>query len=135
VLAYYAIASATLGLVLSVVFQLAHVVEDADFPRQDDANRMANEWAVHQVQTSVDFGRDRWLTSWYTGGLNYQIEHHLFPRISHAHYPAISRIVEATCREFRVRYSAHASAFSAVLSHLRWLYRMGLAASPAAGLE
>jgi linoleoyl-CoA desaturase len=131
VLGCYAIASVTLGLVLSTVFQLAHVVEDADFPCPDDANRMAHEWAVHQVQTSVDFGRNRWLTNWYTGGLNYQIEHHLFPSISHAHYPAISRIVESTCREFSVRYTAHESALAAVLSHLRWLYRMGLSESGA----
>jgi linoleoyl-CoA desaturase len=127
VLAFYGIASVTLGLVLSTVFQLAHVVEDAEFPRQDEANRIDHEWAVHQILTSVDFGRDRWLTCWYTGGLNYQIEHHLFPRISHAHYPAISRIVESTCREFRVRYTAHKSTLAAVLSHVRWLYRMGLA--------
>ena len=128
VLAFYGIASVTLGLVLSTVFQLAHVVEDADFPRQDDENRMAHEWAVHQIQTSVDFGRSRWISCWYTGGLNFQIEHHLFPRISHAHYPAISRIVEATCREFRVRYTAHETAFGAMWSHMRWLYRMGLRA-------
>jgi linoleoyl-CoA desaturase len=121
----YGVASFTLGLVLSIVFQLAHVVEEADFPRQDDGHRMAHEWAAHQVRTSVDFGRDRWLTCWYTGGLNFQIEHHLFPRICHLHYPAVSRIVESTCQEFGVRYAAHRTALAAIGSHLRWLYRMG----------
>ena len=62
---------------------------------------MESAWAVHQVETTVDFGRTNPLLTWYVGGLNYQIEHHLFPRICHIHYPAISGIVEETSREFR----------------------------------
>jgi linoleoyl-CoA desaturase len=131
VMLFYAIGVFTLGIVLATVFQLAHVVEEADFPLQDEAKRISHEWAEHQIRTSVDFGRERFWPTWYTGGLNFQIEHHLFPRISHAHYPAISRIVESTCREFGVPYYAHETTFRAIRSHLRWLYQMGLPAAPA----
>jgi linoleoyl-CoA desaturase len=81
---------------------------------------------VHQAETSVDFSRRSRLTSWLLGGLNFQIEHHLFPRISHVHYPAISRLVEQTCREFGIRYTEHRSFWAGIGSHFRWLRRMGM---------
>jgi linoleoyl-CoA desaturase len=114
--------------VLSVVFQLAHCVEEADFPMpRADTGRMETAWAVHQVETTVDFARDSRLLSWLIGGLNFQIEHHLFPRICHLHYPAISKIVEETCREFGVGYVAHETLLGAISSHFRWLRGMGMA--------
>ena len=120
------VASFVQGLVLSVVFQLAHCVEEADFPMpQDGTGRMESAWAVHQVETTVDFARRSRLVTWYTGGLNYQIEHHLFPQICHVNYPAISELMEGTCRDFGVRYSAHETLWGAVAAHYRWLRRMG----------
>jgi linoleoyl-CoA desaturase len=86
---------------------------------------METAWAVHQVETTVDFARDSRLLSWLVGGLNFQIEHHLFPRICHLHYPAIAPIVEQTCREFGVRYVAHDTLLAGVSSHFRWLRGMG----------
>ncbi len=119
-------ASFVQGLFLSIVFQLAHSVEPADFPLPDaDTQRMENSWAMHQVETTVDFARHSRLATWFTGGLNFQIEHHLFPHICHIHYPAMSKIVEATAAEFGVRYHAHSTAFSAIQSHYRWLKAMG----------
>jgi linoleoyl-CoA desaturase len=125
VLGCYAIASFVMGVTMSVVFQLAHVVPDADFPAPDASARLAHDFAEHQVRTAVDFGRTSRLCCWYTGGLNFQIEHHLFPRVSHIHYPALSRIVEATAREYGVPYAAHPTARAAILGHWRWLHRMG----------
>jgi linoleoyl-CoA desaturase len=129
VLGVYALAAFVSGVVLSVVFQLAHVVEEAEFPvpitMEDGAQRMEVEWAVHQVQTTVDFGRRNPVLRWFLGGLNFQIEHHLFSRICHIHYPELSKIVEDLCNEFGIRYSAHKSFFGAVLSHGRWLVEMG----------
>lgn len=114
------------GVVLSVVFQLAHCVEEADFPEPDEeTNRVENEWAIHQVETTVDFARRSRVVNWFTGGLNYQIEHHLFPQICHLHYPKLSKIVEDTSREFGVSYTAHETFGAAVSSHYRWLRRMG----------
>jgi linoleoyl-CoA desaturase len=125
---FYAIVSFACGVVLSVVFQLAHCVEEASFPMPvAGSDRMDTHWAVHQVQTTVDFARGNRLLSWYVGGLNFQIEHHLFPKICHLHYPALAPLVEVTCREFGVRYVAHRTLFSSLASHFRWLRRMGLA--------
>jgi linoleoyl-CoA desaturase len=126
VLLFYAITAFVVGLTLSVVFQLAHCVEDADFPQlSPGADQLSSAWAVHQVQTTVDFARRSGLLTWYLGGLNFQIEHHLFPTICHIHYPAISGIVQAVCAEFGVPYTAHDKLLGAVVSHWRWLRRMG----------
>jgi linoleoyl-CoA desaturase len=126
VLAVYFLAAFASGVVLSVVFQLAHCVEDAEFPMPDDHGKMETSWAVHQVQTTVDFSRRNPVLSWCLGGLNFQVEHHLFHKICHIHYPALSKLVEATCEEFGIRYAANKTFFSAVASHWRWLYQMGL---------
>lgn len=125
---FYGAAAIVLGLVLSVVFQLAHCVEQAEFPLpQQDTGRIENAWAIHQVETTVDFARRSPVAAWLLGGLNFQIEHHLFPRICHVNYPAISKVVEQTCKEFGLRYSEHESVWSGVVSHFRWLRRMGMA--------
>jgi linoleoyl-CoA desaturase len=129
VLAVYALAAFVSGVVLSVVFQLAHCVEEAEFPvpitTSEGARRMQTEWAVHQVQTTVDFGQKSAMLRWFLGGLNFQIEHHLFSRICHIHYPELSKIVEDLCHEFGIRYAAHRTVFGAIASHYRWLVRMG----------
>ncbi len=132
VVLFYAIVSAVAGFLLAIVFQLAHVVEEADFPQPDDTSgRMETPWAIHQLQTTVDFARDNRVLGWLIGGLNFQVEHHLFVRISHVHYPAVAKVVEVTCREFGVPYHAHRTLFAGIASHYRWLRRLG--AVPAAG--
>jgi linoleoyl-CoA desaturase len=114
------------GVVLAVVFQLAHTVAEAAHPAPPEGNtRLTVDWAVHQVQTTVDFARRNRLLSWYIGGLNFQVEHHLFPRVSHIHYPALSRIVEEVSARFGVRYAANRSFLGAIASHFRFLRAMG----------
>lgn len=114
------------GLVLSVVFQMAHTVEEAQFPAEPiEAGKMENTFAIHQVQTTVNFAPRNRLLTWLVGGLNYQVEHHLFPNISHIHYPGLSPLVRATCEHFGLRYSSNATLRSAIASHFRWLRRMG----------
>jgi len=129
---FYSATAVVLGMVLSIVFQVAHCVEEAEFPLpRPDTGRIDNAWAVHQVETTVDFARKSRVVSWLLGGLNFQIEHHLFPRICHVNYPAISGVVEDTCREFGVRYTAFASFRAGLASHYRWLRRLGASASTA----
>ena len=128
VLGMYALTSALLSFVLILVFQLAHSVEEVALPHPDPVmGRVERPWAVHQVEATANFARGNRLLSWYIGGLNFQIEHHLFPRVCHVHYPGIARIVEETCAEFGVRYTVHRSCREAVRSHFRWLRRMGQA--------
>ena len=88
---------------------------------------MDHAWAIHQVETTADFARGNRVVTWLVGGLNFQTEHHLFPRISHVHYPALSILVEQTCRDFGVRYTAFRSFRSGLVSHFRLLRRMGRA--------
>ena len=126
VLGLYALACFVQGVVISVVFQLAHVVEDAKFPAPDPATgRLATSFAEHQLQTTVDFARGNRLVSWFVGGLNFQVEHHLFPRICHVHYPKLARLVERTCRKAGVEYHVNPSVRAAIASHYRWLREMG----------
>jgi len=126
VLLFYGAISLLLGVILSVVFQLAHCVEEAEFPHLGaGSDHVAEGWAEHQVRATVDFARDNRLLTWYLGGLNFQVEHHLFPKVCHVHYPRMSGIVEAVCSEYGVRYASHERLFGAVSSHWRWLRRMG----------
>jgi linoleoyl-CoA desaturase len=127
VLLFYAIVSWVNGVTLATVFQLAHVVEDAAFPTPNPATgRMDHQWAIHQIETTVDFARNNPVWTWFLGGLNFQIEHHLFPRICHVHYPRIARLVERACKRTGVRYSSHTSFSAGVVSHFRWLRQMGM---------
>ena len=130
VLLFYVAASFVQGVMLGVVFQLAHCVEEAEFLLPSpDTGRMETAWAVHQLETTVDFARRSRFLSWLIGGLNFQIEHHLFPQICHVHYPEISPLVERTCREFGLKYIAQESLLASIASHFRWLRRMGSAPS------
>ena len=126
VLPIYAIASAISGLVLGLIFSLAHMSKEAAFPVPDPENyQLEDEWMVHQVRTTVNFSKKNRFLSWYVGGLNFQIEHHLFPKISHVHYPAISDIVESVCKEYNVPYFSHDSIFIGIRSHFRLLKKLG----------
>jgi linoleoyl-CoA desaturase len=113
------------GLILSIVFQLAHVVEDTQFPMPDDKGNIHNEWAIHQLETTADFARNNWLVTFYVGGLNYQAIHHLFPRICHVHYPDIAPIVAETAKEFGVPYLYNETLTSAFMSHMRLIRQLG----------
>lgn len=113
------------GIILSIVFQLAHVVENTTFPTPDAKGNIENEWAIHQLNTTADFSRNNWLITYYVGGLNYQAIHHLFPNICHVHYPKIAPIVEQTAKEFGVPYIYNDSIWSAFLSHMRVIARLG----------
>lgn len=119
---------ACMGLSLAVVFQLAHVVEHCEFPLADvETNMIADEWAKHQVATTANFAMRNKIISWYVGGLNYQVEHHLFPRVSHIHYPKLSKIVKETCDEMGVQYNAFPTMLKAFGSHVRLLKQLGAA--------
>jgi linoleoyl-CoA desaturase len=122
--ACWGIAIFVLGNVLAGVFQLAHCVDEADFI---GTRGTQGDWAEHQIATTVDFAPANGLLAWYLGGLNFQVEHHLFPQVCHLHYPALSKIVEETCRTHRVRYRCEPTLGSALAANLRWLRRMGSA--------
>ncbi len=115
-----------LGLILSIIFQLAHVVEETTFEFVGNNDKqIENEWAIHQVRTTANFSAGNKVISWFAGGLNYQIEHHLFPKISHIHYPALSQLVKAACNKFQLPYNSIPTMRAAVASHFRFIKQMG----------
>lgn len=126
-LAGFFILNATMGLILSLVFQLAHVVENTEFEHVplDATKHIETAWAEHQVKTTANFAMGNKVISWFVGGLNYQVEHHLFPRVSHVHYPEISKIVMAKCKEFGLPYNQYVTMSEAVASHFRVMKSLG----------
>lgn len=115
----------TMGLTLALVFQLAHVVEGAHFEVAYDDKTIENDWAIHQVLTTANFAPRNLLVRWFVGGLNYQIEHHLFPKVSHVHYPEISQIVKDTCQEYNIPYNEFQTTRKALVSHLKTMKEFG----------
>lgn len=115
----------TAGLILGVVFQLAHVVEGPEHFMAAGQEVMEDSWIVHEMKTTANFGRSNRLLCWYVGGLNFQIEHHLFPKVCSIHYPAISPIVEQVAAEYQVPYHHHPTLRAAIASHYRMLKRLG----------
>ena len=114
------------GFILSIVFQLAHTVEHTHFPMPNESTgKMEDEWAIHQLRTTANFATRNRAISWYVGGLNFQIEHHLFPKISHVHYSVISKIIKQACREYNIAYVEYPRMYQAVISHVSFLRQMG----------
>ncbi len=113
------------GLILAFIFQPAHVLESTKFYVADENDSIENNWAIHQMHTTSNFASKSVFFSWFIGGLNYQIEHHLFPNICHVHYRNISKIVKATAVEFNVPYNQQKTFFSAVRSHFALLHKLG----------
>jgi linoleoyl-CoA desaturase len=113
------------GLILSTIFQLAHVVEGVDQGEVSETGVVENAWAVHQLKTTSNFNNGNKLLSWYIGGLDYQIEHHLFPKISHIHYKKIAEFVAETAKDFKLEYNDKKGFFTALDSHIKMLKRLG----------
>ena len=116
------------GQILALIFQCAHVLEETDFFLPAESGSMENSWAIHQMRTTANFANGSTFFSWFIGGLNYQIEHHLFPHICHIHYKDISKIVKSTAQEFNVPYNHHPTFLDAVKSHFRVLNQLGVGA-------
>ncbi len=115
----------TAGIILSTVFQLAHIVEGATQPAVDDKGNIENAWAIHQLNTTANFAGSNKFLSWCIGGLDYQVEHHLFPNISHIHYPAIAPIVKNIAEDFGIVYNNKESFTKGLKSHIKMLHNLG----------
>jgi linoleoyl-CoA desaturase len=113
------------GMIMSTIFQMAHVVEGLIQPLPETEMVIQKEWMVHQMSVTSNFAPKSRFLFWYAGGLNYQIEHHLFQYINHTHYPAISRIVQEKCKKYGISYHVNDSFLSALKSHIRQLKVLG----------
>jgi linoleoyl-CoA desaturase len=113
------------GLTLACIFQPAHVVPSSEFQAPNDTGVIEKDWAVNQLLNTANFAPRARLFSWYVGGLNYQIEHHLFPNICHVHYRKISHIVRQTAFEYNLPYYTYTTFFDALRGHAKMLYNLG----------
>lgn len=119
----YLVYEFSVGLITSIVFQLAHVVEKTSQPKV--FVRSNDEWILHEVLTTANFGMQNKVLSWFVGGLNFQIEHHLFPKVSHINYPALSVEVQKVCEDYNVPYNKYPTFWSALISHVRKMAQLG----------
>lgn len=115
------------GFVLAAIFQPAHVAETTEFPLPTESGNLENDWAIHQIKTTMNFANGNPILSWLMGGLNFQVEHHLFPTICHVHYPKISKIVKETAAEFQLPYLSKKTFIGALWSHEMMLWKLGRA--------
>lgn len=113
------------GFMLAIIFQPAHVIDGSEFPLPDENNSLENNWAIHQLLTTTNFGNESKWFSWYVGGLNFQIEHHLFPNVCHVHYRKIAGIVRDTTKEFNLPYKSSRTFVGALYGHAKLLKALG----------
>lgn len=115
----------TAGIIMSVIFQMAHVVEGTEQPLPDKNGIIHHDWLVHQLRSTADFAPKNAILNWYVGGLNFQIEHHLFSNICHIHYRKIAPIVQRTAEEFGLEYNVKPTFMKALKSHVNRLKELG----------
>lgn len=130
ILAGWAVMHFTCGMILALIFQPAHVVELTEFPLPSEEGNMKDDWAVHQLKTTMNFAQRSWAFSWFVGGLNFQVEHHLFPNICHIHYKKLAPIIQQTAREFNLPYHSKKTFIGALASHAKLLYALGKQPKP-----
>lgn len=124
-LLFFLIMHLTAGFFLACVFLPAHIMPDNEYPIPTETGNVKNDWLVHQIVTSCNFATGSQLFSWFVGGLNYQIEHHLFPNICHVHYPQISKILKQTVEEFNLPYRHYTTFLDAIKAHGVMLSKLG----------
>jgi len=113
------------GLIFAYVFQPAHILEEVDFYKVDKKGSIENNWAIHEMRTTSNYANGSTFFAWFIGGLNHQVEHHLFPHICHVHYKKISKIVKATAEQYNIPYHSHKTFLGAVISHLTLMNQLG----------
>jgi linoleoyl-CoA desaturase len=124
VLGYFSFLAAA-GLTMTVIFQLAHIVESVAFPLPNEEGKIENSFLKHQLETTSNFAVNSTLVNFLFGGLNFQVEHHIFPHVCHTHLRKISPIVKQTAEEFGLPYHSNPTFFSAISSHFKTLKKFG----------
>lgn len=123
VAAGFAVFHVVMGLLLAVFTQLAHINDAVAFPALGRVPH-ADDWAAHQLRTTANFATRNPLVNWFAGGLNFQIEHHLFPHAPHTRYPAISAVVREVTEQFGLPYVEYPTLGQAIAAHVRLLHRL-----------
>jgi len=112
------------GLMLAAIFQPAHILDEHEFVDSDEVKEIQDCYESHQLKTTSNFAPRNRILTWFVGGLNYQVEHHIFPSICHVHYPAISKIVRETAEEYNLPYRSIETFGGAISLHQRMLKKL-----------
>ncbi|XP_015751647.1 PREDICTED: acyl-lipid (8-3)-desaturase-like [Acropora digitifera] len=110
---------------LALIIQASHVVSEVEWPQPGEDGKMKRDWAELQVETTQDYATDSWFFNVFTGALNHQTAHHLFPDVNQIYYPQITPIVRQACKEFGVRYNYKDTFTEALGAHIGHLKRLG----------
>lgn len=113
------------SLMFGLTFQPGHIVPETNFPQPTRDLTIENNWMIHQLESTSNYAPNNRLFSWFVGGINFQVEHHLFPNICHVHYRALSQIIKETAKEYDVPYYSHNSFLSALKYHSKMLKSLG----------
>jgi len=125
VVSLFLVCDFVMSYVLAFVFQVNHVVGQAVWPKINEKNEVMMDWAEMQIRTTIDYGHGSWLTTFFSGGLNYQVTHHLFPGICQLHYPEIAPIIMRHCEQYKIEYTVLPGFWSALKAHIGYLHEMG----------
>jgi len=116
-----------IGFTIALIFQPNHFNEHASFPEANDEGGISTNYIQHIFDTTSDYARANPIATWFLGGLNLHIIHHMFPAICHVHYPALTEIVRETAAEHGLMYREVRTISGAFLAHLRWMRVLGAA--------
>lgn len=110
---------------ITVTFALisTHVGEHSHFPEPDANGLLAHSWVRHQFLTTSDFSRGSRVVTALYGGFNHHLTHHLYPYISHVHYPSISKIIQKVSDDYQIATHPQPTIVAAIASHFRFLGR------------
>lgn len=113
-----------MGTLLTTIFLFVHLIENTPFPEEDKEGKIKDHWMLHQLKVTTDYSPFNPILTFFSGGLNQHVAHHMFPNYCHVHYGAITKIIQQTAKEhgYEYRYQSHWKAFK---SHIRFLKKMG----------
>lgn len=124
-IACYMISDMVSALYLALSFQASHVTGVVDWPLPDKDGKINRDWAELQIATTLDYATDSWFWTFFTGALNHQTVHHVFPGVSQYYYPEITPIMVQTCKDFNIKYNYSPSFTQALGEHIKHLYVLG----------
>jgi len=107
-------------VVPNVCFSLSFMLNSQiNHLNEECAHASSPNFLKHQVVTAMDFGHNSLICRYFSGGLNYQIEHHMFPFVNHCHLPSLAPLVKELCRKHDVPYNEASGYGDALEKHLK----------------
>jgi linoleoyl-CoA desaturase len=94
------------SLGIALIFQVTHVNTMVEFPSVDKTHLLKKDWYEHQIATAINYAPESQLALFLTGGVNLQIEHHLFPDIPANRYAEVGEKVKEITEKYGQNYNS-----------------------------